>query len=292
MNFDKVIMNPPYMRTLHLQITRKAMEHCDSAVILQPAEWVMNKEWETMQRCVLRRFVDIAQKITSLERLNRRNQAVRAEEQCKDESSHLELAIFTYSRDAENNYWKTFWQLRYSDDEIRILDYVKSKTNKSFIDVIDKDEKTDGIRVPIRPMLGSSNWEFIRIIKPLVYFKYFKYAIDNKVKGVNYRRYLCSMSKGSRSNMKQFNIDPDSPMKFSVKFNTTYEAENFYDSLNTNFIKYVIYLNTHGQNVYWHRIPFMEDYSTPWTDERFYDYFGICSNDRKIIEDTIKKNEW
>ena len=34
MNFDKVIMNPPYMRTLHLQITRKVMEHCDSAVIL------------------------------------------------------------------------------------------------------------------------------------------------------------------------------------------------------------------------------------------------------------------
>ena len=292
MNFDKVIMNPPYMRTLHLQITRKAMEHCDSAVILQPAEWVMNKEWETMKRCVLRRFVDIAQKITSLERLNRRNLAVRAEEQCRDESSNLELAIFTYNRDTENTYWKTFWQLRYCDDEIRILDYVKSKTNKSFIDVIDKDEKTDGIRVPIRPMLGSSNWQITKIIKPIVYFKYFKYAIDNKVNGVNYRRYLCSMSSGSRSATKQFNIDPDSPMKFSVKFNTTYEAENFYDSLKTNFIKYVIYLNTHGQHVYWHRIPFMEDYSTPWTDQRFYDYFGICSNDRKIIEDTIKENEW
>ena len=84
----------------------------------------------------------------------------------------------------------------------------------------------------------------------------------------------------------------DSPMKFSVKFNTTHEAENFYDSLNTNFVKYVIYLNTQNQNVYWRRIPFMEDYTQPWTDERFYDHFGICSNDRKIIEDTIKKNEW
>ena len=288
MKFDCIIQNPPYMRTLHLQITRKAMEHCDSAVILQPAEWVMNKEWETMKRCILRRFVDIAQKITSLERLNRRNLAVRAEEQCKDESSDLELAIFTYSRDAENNYWKTFWQLRYSDDEIRILDYVKSKTKKSLIDVIDKDEKTDGIRVPIRPMVSCTGG----VSHPIVYFKYFKYAIDNKVNGVNYRRYLGSVSKSSRSTMKQFNIDLDSPMKFSVKFNTTYEAENFYDSLNTNFIKYVIQLNTHGQNVYWHRIPFMEDYSTPWTDQRFYDYFGICSNDRKIIEDTIKKNEW
>ena len=292
MNFDKVIMNPPYMRTLHLQITRKAMEHCDSAVILQPAEWVMNKEWETMQRCVLRRFVDIAQKITSLERLNRRNLTVRFEERCRDESSALELAIFTYSRDAENNYWKTFWQLRYCDDEIRILDYVKSKTNKSFIDVIDKDEKTDGIRVPIRPMLGCQCWGIRDVPQPIVYFKYFKYAIDNKVNGVNYRRYICSLSKGSRSAMKQFNIDLDSPMKFSVKFNTTYEAENFYDSLNTNFVKYVIYLNKQGQHVYWHRIPFMEDYSAPWTDERFYDYFEICSNDRKIIEDTIKKNEW
>ena len=252
----------------------------------------MNKEWETMKRCVLRRFVDIAGKITSLERLNRRNLAVRVEEQCKDESSMLELAIFTYSRDADNNYWKTFWQLRYCDDEIRILDYVKSKTKKSFIDVIDKDEKTDGIRVPIRPMLGGTGWGKRAVTQPIVYFKYFKYAIDNKVNGVNYRRYLCSVSKSSRLNIKRLNIDPDSPMKLSVKFNTTYEAENFYDSLHTNFIKYVIYLNTHNQIVYWHRIPFMEDYSTPWTDERFYDYFGICSNDRKIIEDTIKKNEW
>ena len=48
MKFDCIIMNPPYMRTLHLQITRKVMEQGDSAVILQPAEWVMNKEWETM----------------------------------------------------------------------------------------------------------------------------------------------------------------------------------------------------------------------------------------------------
>lgn len=276
---------------MHLQITRKAMEHCDSAVILQPAEWVMNKEWETMYRCVLRRFVDIAGKITSFDRLNRRNLAVRFEEQCRDESSVLELAIFTYSRDSENNYWKTFWQLRYSDDEIRILDYVKSKTKKSFIDVIDKGEKADGIRVPMRSMLSCVGWGMREIPSPIVYFKYFKYAIDNKVNGVNYRRYLWSVSSSSRSVMKKFKIDPDSPMKFSVKFNTTYEAENFYDSLKTNFIKYVIYLNTQGQNVYWHRIPFMEDYSEPWNDERFYDHFGICSNDRKIIDDTIRENK-
>ena len=151
----------------------------------------------------MRRFVDIAGKITSLERLNRRNLAVRAEEQCRDESSHLELAIFTYSRDAENNYWKIFWQLRYCDDEIRILDYVKSKTKKSFIDVIDKAEKTDGIRVPIRPMLGSAGWGMCDPSHPIVYFKYFKYAIDNKVNGVNYRRYLCSKSSSSRSAMKR-----------------------------------------------------------------------------------------
>ena len=111
-----------------------------------------------MSRCVLRRFVDIAGKITSLDRLNRRNLAVKVEEQCRDESSLLELAIFTYSRDAENTYWKTFWQLRYSDVEMRILDYVKSKTKKSFNDVIDNDEKIDGIRVPIRPMIGCQNW--------------------------------------------------------------------------------------------------------------------------------------
>ncbi len=32
----------------------------------------------------------------------------------------------------------------------------------------------------------------------------------------------------------------------------------------------------------------MNDYTEPWTDERFYEYFKLTEDEIKTIEDTIK----
>ena len=36
-------------------------------------------------------------------------------------------------------------------------------------------------------------------------------------------------------------------------------------------------------------LPFMGDYTQSYDDEYFYEYFNITDNERKIIEDFIKK---
>ena len=42
MHFDKIIMNPPYCRNLHLKILREAMKHGDEIVNLSPIRWLQD----------------------------------------------------------------------------------------------------------------------------------------------------------------------------------------------------------------------------------------------------------
>ena len=38
-------------------------------------------------------------------------------------------------------------------------------------------------------------------------------------------------------------------------------------------------------------LPFMKDYSRPWTNKRLYDYFNITNKEQKYIEEYIDKIE-
>ena len=42
------------------------------------------------------------------------------------------------------------------------------------------------------------------------------------------------------------------------------------------------------QNVPLKFLPFMHDYTHPWTDEDLYKYFNLSEDEIKIIEDEIK----
>ena len=42
MHFDKIIMNPPYNRNLHLKILRQVMNKADEVVNLSPIRWLQD----------------------------------------------------------------------------------------------------------------------------------------------------------------------------------------------------------------------------------------------------------
>ena len=42
MNFDHIIMNPPYNRNLHLKILQEAMKHSNDVVNLSPIRWLQD----------------------------------------------------------------------------------------------------------------------------------------------------------------------------------------------------------------------------------------------------------
>ena len=71
-----------------------------------------------------------------------------------------------------------------------------------------------------------------------------------------------------------------------LSFDTEKERRNFYDSLFTKFYKYLIgNMRTGTSNcIFAHFLPFMEDYTEPWTDQRLYEYFNLTEDEIKTIE--------
>lgn len=65
---------------------------------------------------------------------------------------------------------------------------------------------------------------------------------------------------------------------------------NWHNSCKTKFMKYCNLLTRQGQNLYPSLLPYMVDYSKPWDDKRFCEYFGITG----YISDTEAEpnSEW
>ena len=68
MIFDKIIMNPPYDRSLHLKILRQVMNKANEVVNLSPIRWLQDPLAEMKgNRADYGRFADIRNRISSLE---------------------------------------------------------------------------------------------------------------------------------------------------------------------------------------------------------------------------------
>ena len=71
-------------------------------------------------------------------------------------------------------------------------------------------------------------------------------------------------------------------------FNTEQEAENCRLSFETNFWRYLTIKTKTSCSVV-KVLPYMGDYTEPWTDERFYKYFNLTADEIKLIERTMNK---
>ena len=76
---------------------------------------------------------------------------------------------------------------------------------------------------------------------------------------------------------------PDKEQK-EVYFKTKEEAINFFESIKTTFCKYLRKLGCYGSGDFNGGLPFMDDYKTPWTTDRFCKYFNISDEAKNYIE--------
>ena len=67
MNFDHIIMNPPYDKNLHLKALSEAMKHSDDVVNLSPIRWLQDPLAEYKQCTDFKRYEDIRKRVASIE---------------------------------------------------------------------------------------------------------------------------------------------------------------------------------------------------------------------------------
>lgn len=266
MNFDHIIMNPPYDKNLHLKILQEAMKHSDDVVNLSPIRWLQDPLAEYKKNSDWKKFCDIRERTESLD-------VVSAAEANKlfGIGAFIDLGIYHITpkggRDL-TNFWK---EVRKPAEVMMIEKLIVMKDN--LLNHIEK-QKLDGIRVPLTDIGGNRGY------KPV--YKELAYVVDGKKDGKDWTK--CK-------NMGGYEKPEGSALPLSVKFASAAEAQNFYDAFYTKFGSWLCDITHTQQHLQPSILPWLDDYTHPWTDEMLYEYFGLTPADVDIIEDEIKEIE-
>jgi hypothetical protein len=73
----------------------------------------------------------------------------------------------------------------------------------------------------------------------------------------------------------------------TVNFATKEEAENFWESLQTKFYKFINFKCRCTTTPAYECLPWLDDYTNKWTDEKLYEHFALTDEEIKGIEKCI-----
>ena len=263
MKFDHIIMNPPYCRNLHLKILNEAINHSDDIVNLSPIRWLQDPLAEYKRNSDFKKFTEIRERIENIE-------IIPSSEAQKAFSIEIfsDLGVYHINKDGgfdTSNFWKltrTLAQNMMLTKLISLEDNIAGHYEKN---------KRDGIRVPITDIGGNRGYRNV--------YKELAYVIDGCKDGKDWTK--CK-------NMGGYEKPEGCPLPLSIKFNTVAEAQNFYDSFFTKFYTWLCNITRMNQNLHPSLLPWLGDYTHPWTDDDLYKYFNLSDDEIKIIEDEIK----
>lgn len=262
--FDVAIMNPPYDRNLHLKILEAVIPIANKVVNISPVLWMKRRG-----SAEIKRFGDtVGKHIISLEEICDGNNIF---ETC----SYFKLGIYVLDNNIHDFDYENYWKTGYDDMELCILDKLTKCDTLN-----NKPKATDvryGTNVLISGIAGG------RGDKPIL--KYQGIVIDGKTHDTN------------EDFIDAYNAEPKhkawqktSYVTYAVSFDTFNEAKNFYNSYNTKFMSWVCNKTCQQQHIKLIYLPYMQDYTQPWDDKRFCEYFNITG----YISDTEAEpgSEW
>lgn len=270
--FDVAIMNPPYGGNLHLKILEKVIPIAEKVVNISPVRWLQDPLAKYKKNSDYNKFENsISKKIESLDIVS-----AKSANGLFGAIFGMDLAIYKCNNSATVSIDYTRIQ---NNIILRVVDYMWK--NQPIFD----NNKKDGIRIRIPFICGGKSGgsgerkrnQLCEIKdclgKPLIF-------TDGMLNGKPWYDYY----------MKNQYSKTTEEITCSIQFSDENSAKNFYDSVNTKFYKYIhhnVVLDVHVEPC---KILFMSDYTQPWTDKRFCEYFGITG----YISDTEAEpnSEW
>ena len=191
---------------------------------------------------------------------------------------------------------------------------IKNNTRDKYCKYIDDIETFTGSE--FNKLFGTNNFFGVSIFKMKHNAKGIDpqiYEDDNKLnikilkkiqEFSSLRSHFCNREKNDcdtyvpvrRTNHKYLNwVERDKSKIKSIDgilFKTKNEVENFIKSFDTWLYKYLNCTDWGGSENS-ADVPYLNDYTHEWTNEKLYELFNITSEERKIIEQTLKeKSKW
>lgn len=290
MNFNKVIMNPPFNKNLHLKILAKVIEKLDengTCINLSPIRWLQDPLAKYKKNSDYKKFEDsICKHCKNLDIID----AGIANESFNI-GLFVDLCIYTCDTCAGYSVYKDVYKTKLGDElslfEKLIENFCLKKDSNNFKDKITYSNMQNGIFVKVNVLRGNTN------------NKISQYSI---VSTAHAHPYINGKTEDGRtySDCALVRKDCDDTKDQSViQFNTINEAKNFVASVQTTFMLFCNHLTKQDQNMHPEALPWMGDcvnprtgkkgYESEWTDKDFYKYFGITEDEQKLIEETMEK---
>ena len=255
MKFNALIMNPPFCSGLHLKVLSGVINHVDfkhdgTIVCIHPAAWL---QFPTRIRPS---FMDGL--IESFDMIDRKE----ANEMFDIDGGDLVITTLSKEGDsftgnaAEDKRFCCFkYNSRFAANWKIVKSIYEKVIAKNMFKVCDNHKTKEPTTVyPIRVIVGGSVDErkgtWFRLVSP---------------------NYTTACSTNTSQNIRFLN------------FNTETERKNAWASYLTKFARFCIAMDESTKLA-----PYMNDYTQPWDDKRFYEYFGLTVEEIDVIEKTIK----
>lgn len=266
-NNMNIIMNPPYDGRLHLDILAKVIGIFPNAEIvnLSPIRWLQDPLAEYKKASDFKRFPQIRERIESLEVMD------------SLESSNQFGIVATFDLGVYHITPNGGWQQKENKLLKKMVDRMED-TLKNHIVTDDMDGYairvclfTCGNGVPLERAYQTG----FNMPKERAYY-------TSKRNDFTGDTYLEHRQKHKAGNVQ---VKAESP---NIKFATREERDNFYDSYNTKTLKWMFGAMTVDVHVHPQFLPWLGDYTRPWTDEDLREYFSITDEEWKEIDETVK----
>ena len=260
MNFDHIIMNPPYDKNLHLKILSEAMKHSTDVVNLSPIRWLQDPLAEYKKGTTdWKKFCDIRKRIENID-------VVSMKEACDLFGAlfNTDLGIYHITKKGGFDCKKLI------KSNTHIID---ACIKCGFPELVRYDENDERAFVSIRTITNLHRTTAYDIVSHNngIFIK--GKTTDGKAwRDVLYKTKTCN----------------DDRVPLGIYFDTKDEAENFIKWSDTKTIKYFVKQLVVDQHIYTEFLPFMPTYTHPWTDEMLYEYFDLTPEQVNIIEQEIK----
>ena len=260
MKFDVAIMNPPYDGNLHLKILEKVIPVADKVVNISPVSQLVNcvNTFKGGKNDTKKYFAGIGKHLKSCGKIFSIEEA---------------LQIFTGAR-ITNPLAIQVYEISYNSIEecerVNSHNGMKAIVKKVYdyshdVDNIEnhlESNKKDGYRIKFG-RIGGGTWTAFR---PHTLDAFKEVIYDGLLTDGRPHWQMCSVNQYTKKTEE---------LPESLPFTTKAEAQNFIDSYNTKFLKTCLGFLHVDMHIHPEYLPYMPDYTQPWTDKRFCEFFNI-----------------
>jgi hypothetical protein len=272
MKFDAIVMNPPYMKNVHLKFLKLALETSRCIVHLGPARWLLNAKNNRRQNneTELKKILETHVKSIKLINGNSYFEGVKFEMPLciininmnfKYENINIddELSNSTYQINDLNKLRIYSYYDGYENLRSKILTYCINKQN-----LADYENK-------------SGNW--------YANFSVMRGHINKNKDNMHKDDFYTFISKDLKPSKKQRKAA-------HFAFDTEQETANFIEYLKTRFSRFCLSLFKINKSIgtgVLKSVPYLKDYTKKYTDADLYKMFNITKDEIEFIESVIPK---